>query len=142
MCTKRFNIDGREYEMYQLSNRQLLDLIKDNNISNDDRNLLMGKVLDRFEYDLCPRSGETNDEVFVRFFSNFVNGSMRSPKNVAEQMSVEHRYLQSQMFMVCMAYITKLAENCERGYYDGRNEYACQTAKIIIDHLKEIDHPY
>ena len=66
MCTKRFNIDGREYEMYQLSNRQLLDLIKDDNISNDDRNLLMGKVLDRFEYDLCPRSGETNDEVFVR----------------------------------------------------------------------------
>ena len=142
METKKFNIDGREYETYELSNRQMLDLIKGNEISDDDRNFLMGKVLDRFEYDLCPKNGETNDEVFVRFFSNFVNGSMRSKKNVAEKMSLEHRYLQSEMFKVCMEYIVKLAENCERGYYDGRNEYACKTAKIIIDHLNEIDYPY
>lgn len=142
MEAKKFNIDGREYETYQLSNRQMVDLIKSNEISDDDRNLLMSKVLDRFEYNLCPKYGETNDEVFVRFFSNFVNGSMCSKKNVVEKMSLEHRYLQSQMFMVCMAYIAKLAENCERGYYDGRNEYACHTAKIIIDYLKEINYPY
>lgn len=142
METKKFNIDGREYETYELSNRQMLDLIKGNEISDDDRNFLMGKVLDRFEYDLCPNNDETNDEVFVRFFSNFVNGSMRSKENVAEKMSLEHRYLQSEMFKVCMEYIVKLAENCKRGYYDGRNEYACKTAKIIIDHLNEIDYPY
>lgn len=142
METKKFNINGREYETYQLSNRQMLDLIKGNEISDDDRNFLMGKVLDRFEYDLCPNNDETNDEVFVRFFSNFVNGSMRSKENVAEKMSLEHRYLQSEMFKVCMEYIVKLAENCKRGYYDGRNEYACKTAKIIIDHLNEIDYPY
>ena len=142
METKKFIIDGREYQTYQLSNRQMLDLIKGNEISDDDRKLLMSKVLDRVEYDLCPRCGETNDEVFVRFFSNFVNGSMRSKQNVAEKMSLEHRYLQNEMFMVCMAYITKLAENCERGYYDGRNEYACKTAQKIIDHLNEIDYPY
>lgn len=142
METKKFNIDGREYETYELSNRQMLDLIKGNEISDDDRNFLMGKVLDRFEYDLCPKNDETNDEVFVRFFSNFVNGSMRSKENVAEKMSLEHRYLQSEMFKVCMEYIVKLAKNCERGYYDGRNEYACKTAKIIIDHLDEIDYPY
>lgn len=142
METKKFIIDGREYETYQLSNRQMLDIIKGNEINDDDRNLLMGKVLDRFEYDLCPKNGETDDEVFVRFFSNFVNGKMRSKNNVAEKMSLEHRYLQSQMFMVCMEYIVKLAENYERGYYDGRNEYACKTAKIIIDHLNEIDYPY
>ena len=142
METKKFIIDGREYETYQLSNRQMLDIIKGKEINDDDRNLLMGKVLDRFEYDLCPKNGETDDEVFVRFFSIFVNGKMRSKNNVAEKMSLEHRYLQSQMFKVCMEYIVKLAENCERGYYDGRNEYACKTAKIIIDHLNEIDYPY
>ena len=142
MEAKKFNIDGREYETYQLSNRQMLDLIKNNEMSDDVWLFLISKLLDRFEYNLCPKNGETNDEVFVRFFSNFVNGSMCSKKNVVEKMSLEHRYLQSQMFMVCMAYIAKLAENCERGYYDGRNEYACHTAKIIIDYLKEINYPY
>ena len=81
-------------------------------------------------------------DVFVRFFSNFVNGKMCSKKKVVEKMSLEHRYLQSEMFMVCMAYITKLAENYARGYYDGRNEYACKTAKTIVNHLNEIDYPY
>ncbi len=142
METKKFNINGREYETYQLSNRQMLDLIKNNEMSDDVWLFLISKLLDRFEYNLCPKNGETDDDVFVRFFSNFVNGKMCSKKKVVEKMSLEHRYLQSEMFMVCMAYITKLAENYDRGYYDGRNEYACKTAKTIVNHLNEIDYPY
>ena len=85
---------------------------------------------------------ENDDDVFVRGFSDFVNGKINSKRRVAELMSQEHRYLQSEMFKVCLEYIKKLAENCEKDWYDGRNEYACKTSKMIIDHFKEIDYPY
>jgi hypothetical protein len=102
----------------------------------------MKKVLERFKYDLCPKCGETNDDVFARFFGNFVNGKLRSKKHVAEVMCREHRYLQNEMFKVCLEYIKKLAENYENGRFDPRNQYAAQTSKKIIDYFKEIDYPY
>jgi hypothetical protein len=80
--------------------------------------------------------------VFARQFGNFVNGKMRSKKKVAEKMSHEHRYLQNEMFKVCLEYIKVLAENCENGWYDPRNQYAAETSKKIIDYFKEIDYPY
>jgi hypothetical protein len=55
---------------------------------------------------------------------------------------MEHRYLQNEMFKVCLEYIKQLAENCENGWYDPRNKYACETSKKIIDYFKEIDYPY
>jgi len=104
----------------------------------------MEKAYQRFKYDLCARKneGEDSDDVFARFFGNFVNGKCHSKKKVAEKMSCEHRYLQNEMFKVCLEYIKKLAENCEKGYYDPRNKYACETSKKIIDYFKEIDYPY
>jgi hypothetical protein len=57
-------------------------------------------------------------------------------------MCREHRYLQNEMFKVCFEFIKMLAENCENGRFDPRNEYAAQTSKKIIDYLKEIDYPY
>jgi len=141
MESKKFMIDGREYESYQLSNEQIVRLIKSDAYA-EDRDFLMKKVLERFEYDLCPKAGENNDDVFVRFFGNFVNGRMNNQKHVAEMMCREHRYLQNEMFKVCLEYIKALAENCENGYFDPRNQYAAQTSKKIIDHFKEIDYPY
>ena len=141
MAVKKFMIDGREYEGYQLSNEQILRLIKDDTYS-EDRDFLMNKVLERFEYDLCPNAGENNDDVFARFFGNFVNGKICSKKHVAKMMCREHRYLQNEMFKVCLEFMKELAENCEKGYYDPRNQYAAQTSKRIIDYFKEIDYPY
>ena len=140
MASKKFTIDGREYESYQLSNEQIVRLIKDD--TNEDRDFLMEKVLERFEYDLCPKCGENTDDVFARFFGNFVNGKLHSKKHVAEVMCKEHRYLQNEMFKVCLEYIKLLAENCENGRFDPRNQYAAQTSKKIIDYFKEIDYPY
>ena len=143
MASKKFTIDGREYESYQLSNEQILRLIKDyTKACSEDRDFLMEKVLERFEYDLCPKSGENDDDVFARFFGNFVNGKLHSKKHVAEVMCREHRYLQNEMFKVCLEYIKLLAENCEKGCFDPRNQYAAQTSKKIIDYFKEIDYPY
>ena len=143
MATKKFTIDGREYESYQLSNEQIVRLIKDDTKAcSEDRDFLMEKVLERFEYDLCPKCGENTDDVFARFFGNFVNGELNSKKHVAEMMCCEHRYLQNEMFKVCLEYIKLLAENCENGRFDPRNQYAAQTSKKIIDYFKEIDYPY
>ena len=87
MTNKKFTIDGREYESYQLSNEQIVRLIKDDSkVCSEDRDFLMEKVLERFEYDLCKRGGETSDDVFARFFGNFVNGKLHSNKHVAEVM--------------------------------------------------------
>lgn len=140
-------IDGRMVaasDLYQFSNNVLLDSYNAavehaDNVSAD---ALLEKILSRFEYDSCLKSGETKDELFARQFGDFVNGKMSSPKKVAEKMATEHRYLQNEMFKVCLEFIKVLAENCEKGYYDGRNKYAAETSKMFIDHLKEMDYPY
>ena len=141
---KQFKIDGRNYKLWELSNEQLVMLIEDNTLSDADKAILKDKVIERFKYDLCPRKNECedDDDVFARFFGNFVNGKLNSKKKVAEKMCRDHRYLQNEMFKVCLEYIKKLAENCEMDIYDGRNKYACETSKKIIDYFKEINYPY
>ena len=100
----KFYIDNREIEDYQLSNKQLLELVKGSNITDEERQFLTQKIIKKFEYDLCPKNGENDDDVFVRFFSNFVNGKLTSSKDVANKMAQDHRYLQEEMFKVCMKY--------------------------------------
>jgi hypothetical protein len=132
----KFEIDGREYEDYQLSNEQIVRLLEgDYEVTDMGHDLLMQTVYERFKNECCPKYGETNDNVFVRSFSRFVNGRCGNKEKVAELMCNEHRYLQTQMFYVCLAYIRKLAENMEKGNFDLRNMYACQTAKQMIEAL-------
>jgi len=141
----KFTLDGREYEDYQLSNEQIVELLEgDHEVTDMGHEFLMKKVYERFKYDLCARKneGEDNDDVFARFFGNFVNGKCHDKKKVANKMCREHRYLQNEMFKVCLEYIKQLAENCENGWYDPRNQYAAETSKKIIDYFKEIDYPY
>lgn len=131
----KFKVDGRELEAYQLSNEQIVRLLDSEDITDMGYDFLMEKVLERFKNECCPQYGETNDNVFVRSFSRFVNGRCGNKEKVAELMCNEHRYLQTQMFYVCLAYIRKLAENMEKGNFDLRNMYACQTAKQMIEAL-------
>ena len=138
----KFTIDGREYEAWELSNEQIAKLIEEEPNGSEKRNALTEIMIGRFKSDLCAKAGETRDDVFARFFGNFVNGKLTSKKHVAEVMCREHRYLQNEMFKVCLEYIKLLAENCEKGWFDPRNQYAAQTSKKIIDYFKEIDYPY
>ena len=142
----KFTIDGREYEDYQLSNEQIVELIEGGNKVTEigEEIFLKNKVYERFKYDLCARKneGEDSDDVFARFFGNFVNGKLISKKKVAERMCREHRYLQNEMFKVCLEYIKELANCYECGRFDPRNQYAAETSKKIIDYFKEIDYPY
>lgn len=140
----KYKINNREYETYELSNKQIIDLLKtDNNLTEEERKELTDKVIERFEYENCPHdNGENDDNVFVRQFSTYVNGKCHSKKKTAELMAQEHRYLQNEMFKVCLEYIKKLAENRKIGMYDPRNEYACKAAEYMIDGLISADYPY
>ena len=109
----KFEIDGREYEDYQLSNEQIVRLLNSEDITDMGYNFLVEKVLERFKNECCPNCGENNDNVFVRQFSSFVNGKCHNINNV---------------FKVCLAYIKKLAENYENHCYDLRNEWACMVS--------------
>ena len=135
MC--QFLINGRTKEVYQLTNEELICLVNEENLSNEDRELLKNKIIERFKYACCKRSGETNDNVFARQFSDFVNGRMRSHKETAKLMANDHRYLQQEMFKVFLAYAQILSNNYKNGLYDGRNEYACRCANEIISALEE-----
>lgn len=134
---KKFKIQGREVNWYNLTDSEMLMLYKSDDTSDEDKDFLKQRIIDRYELVCCPSEGETNDELFARNFGNFVNGTMCSKRKVAEQMCREHRYLQNEMFKVCFEYIKLLAENYEKGYYDPRNEWACKTSKFIIDSCKK-----
>lgn len=138
----KFTIDGREYEDYQLSNEQIVSLIDGDTLMGSEKAFLMEKAYQRFKHECCAKNGETNDDVFARQFSNYVNRCPNDFKKAAKAMGRDHRYLQNEMFKVFMSYIKILAENCENGCYDPRNEYAAETSKKIIDYFKEINYPY
>ena len=135
----KFTLDGREYEDYQLSNAQIVELIEgDNEVTDMGHEFLMKKVYERFKYNLCPKSGEDNNDVFARFFSNYVNRLPNDFKRAASTMSREHRELQSEMFKMCIEYIKVLAEHYNNGCYDPRNEWACSTAYSIINEFNTL----
>ena len=138
---KKFKVNGRETEWYYLTYQDKIDLIRSEETSAEDREFLISKLLDSVEYDLCPKTneGETRDDVFARFFSNYVNRCGYDKQKAAEHMAREHRYLQNEMFKVCLEYIKMLASAYENDRYDPRNEWACKTSKHMLDHLKDID---
>ncbi len=134
----KFTIDGREYEEYELSNEQIVRLIEGDTLTSSEKSFLMVKVYQRFKNDLCAKSGETRDDVFARFFRNYVNRCPNDFKKAAKAMGREHRYLQSEMFKMCIEYIKVLAEHYNNGCYDPRNEWACSTAYSIIDEFNTL----
>ena len=83
-----------------------------------------------------------NDKEFVVAFDNFVNGKMQSATNTGKALATIHRYLQSQAFKVCVAYIRQLAVNYRTGYYDERNETAARRAAMMYDTLMNGDEIY
>lgn len=58
-------------------------------------------------------------------------------KTFVEQMSREHRTLQSDFTTLCLEWLCKCREMYEEDNYDGRNEYACKIGKMIMDHIEE-----
>ena len=136
----KIRLNGNEYATYEVSNETLVEIVRDCKGNENNLRLATETIVERFKNTLCKRNGEGNEEIFARIFSEFVNGKIGNKHKVAEMMAREHRYLQNEMFKVCLGYIEVLAENCEKKYYDPRNQYAVRTSKKIIDFLN--DKPY
>lgn len=132
----KFEIDGRQYEDYQLSNQQIVGLIESNRINEEERNFLMKKVLGRFKHECCPKEGEGRDELFAERFSDYVNACPNNFKKAAKKMACQHRYLQQEMFKVCIEYFKELEEAYINERYDGRNEWAVRTAANALKMLR------
>ena len=132
----KFKVNGRELESYHLSNEELVDLIENGELNDEQKKVLQTDLLQRFKHHNCRKGDETSDELFAREFGDFVNGKMSSPAKVAQSMAKEHRYLQMEMYRVCVNYFKVLAENYEKRVYDARNEWAVKASYIIVDYLK------
>ena len=50
METMKFNVNGREKAIYELSNKELVELIKSITTTEEQRRFLTQKMLERFEY--------------------------------------------------------------------------------------------
>ena len=91
--------------------------------------------MDYQEFSGATVSGQ--DEAFAQEFANFVNGRMCSAERTGRELTRAHRYLQQQMFKVCIGFIRQLALNYQRGYYDERNKWASCLAAVAYDRLTE-----
>ena len=60
-------------------------------------------------------------------------------KAFVEQMSIEHRTLQSEFTTLCLEWLMKCREMYEDDRYDGRNEHACRMGKALWDYIDSYD---
>lgn len=74
---------------------------------------------------------------FVKTESDFINGKLSHPKEVAQAMAQDHRYLVQERFKLTLEYWKELAKNYRKGWYDPRNEWACKIASMAINALVE-----
>ena len=64
-----------------------------------------------------------------------INGRFDN-KAFTEYMSREHRTLQADFTALCLDWLFKCREMYEADNYDGRNEHACRTGKVLIDYIE------
>lgn len=76
-------------------------------------------------------------DIKAKAISELINDCSYSPRRVGCELSTDHRYLQSEFGRTAIHFLGCLADNYDKGYYDGRNEYECKCAKIMISALIE-----
>lgn len=74
-------------------------------------------------------------DIKAKEISNLINDCSYNARRVGCELSTDHRYLQSEFGKTALHFLGCLAENYDKGYYDGRNEYVCRCAKIMIQSL-------
>jgi hypothetical protein len=132
---KKFFVNGREKEWFYLTNRELVDLLKDEKTSEEDKKYLNDMLLNRFERENCPNVGEDEHNVFAKQISNFVNGKCHDMEKTARLMANDHRYLVQEMFKLFIAFAKELSKDFFKGAYDPRNQWACSKSVEIMNKL-------
>lgn len=141
MESKKYVIDGREYADFELSNEQLIDLIEGNTLMGSEKAVLKEKVIERFKHKCCKREGESGDELFARQFSDYVNSCPNDFEKAAKAMGRDHRYLQNEMFKLCLEYFKVLEQSYLNDRYDDRNRWAVKTANKALSLLRADNCP-
>ena len=118
-----------------MTNRELVDLLKDEKTSEEDKKYLNDMLLIRFERDNCPDVGEDEHNVFAKQISNFVNGKCHDMEKTARLMANDHRYLVQEMFKLFIAFAKELSKDFFKGAYDPRNQWACSKSVEIMNKL-------
>lgn len=73
-------------------------------------------------------------DILNKLISTFVNGASTGDlKELATDMSHDHRTLVQDKFRFILNFCQVLASNHKAGNYDARNEYACETSAKIMD---------
>lgn len=129
---------GEEKEIWYFSNEDLVETYNDPSTDETTKQMCLDRIIERFTTNCCPRQGEGTDELMARNISDYVNRSPKNFEKCAEQMANEHRYLQGEMFDLCIKFIKKLALNYDSSNYDGRNQYACEKSKEICEKIAYI----
>ena len=94
---------------------------------------------DAYGRDLCPACCapiSPKEEGLAIHIANEIN-CIFDYKAFAEQMSREHRTLQSDFTTLCLEWLRKCREMYEADNYDGRNEHSCCTGKVLMDYLEK-----
>ena len=78
--------------------------------------------------------GKGKEQQLATHITNAINCSF-DYKAFVEQMSREHRALQSDFTTLCLEWLLKCREMYEVDSFDGRNKHACQTGKVLMDYL-------
>ena len=95
------------------------------------------EILKKMSENLC-LSAEEKAEVI----EDLVNCTGWYGDDIAKKLSKMHRYLQQEFFKMVLTYVARLANNYEKGWYDGRNEWACKMARLMMDGIKANDKSY
>jgi hypothetical protein len=76
-------------------------------------------------------------DVKAKAISELINDCSYSPRVVGCELSTDHRYLQSEFGRTAIHFLGCLAENYRNGHYDGRNEYECRCAYVMMTALQD-----
>ena len=82
------------------------------------------------------KNDESKEKQLAIHITNEIN-CIFDYKAFVEQMSREHRTLQSDFTTLCLEWLLKCREMYEDGRFDGRNEHACRTGKVLMDYLEK-----
>lgn len=75
--------------------------------------------------------------VKAKEISELINDCSYDSRRVGCELSTDHRYLQSEFGKTAIHFLGCLAENYDKGFYDGRNEFVCKCAKIMMSALQD-----
>lgn len=79
-------------------------------------------------------------KLFAETFMDYVNTSnSKANSDAIDHLVNGHRTLQQLAFNFCIEYFQGLADQCDVGYYDLRNEFSVKTSKQIIQFLESKD---